>query len=365
LAKLSRGRQAIYYINPYTIGIDYTPRDIDSESTKHHIDKLARSINAHGVVEPLTVYWSSGKPVCYIGHCVYLAAIRAIEFYGTKLQSIPVTLDRYGNEIDRTIRLILSNYTKPLDEFELRNAYERLIGYGWGPEKIAAETGQSVSEINSTLAGGAADHEQSVGQSAIAELQEKINLLERQLDITITERDLARKRNDKIEKAPAFPQIADWLEQEAKQEELHELEELLEQERAELAAEQKRDSDELAARQKVRIESFQLSNNSLGASRPNETVPISANDKHEQPDSGVTNFTNALTREIVLAAIQRYVRRPFFTINQIRNDLREFSSGFADRESYSKAITDILNELVDESKIKKLEHPLRGKWSIS
>ena len=359
LGNLKNKRQAIYFINPYTIRLDYTYRDIDSESTKQHIDNLARSIRENGVINALTVYWGGGQPVCYIGYCRYLAAIRAIEVYGTQLRAIPVTLVKYaGNEIDRLIRLILSNYTKPLEQFELRNAYERLTGYGLGSEKIAAATGQSVAEIDSILAGEAENRDWSAGQSEDTRWKQKCDSL-------IMELDLALKEIAEIKIDPAYAQIAFRLKQKAEQKQLRELKERQAKRRADVAAQRQKDDDELDVLDRAEVEDLQHSSSSLGASHPNETVPISAADKQERPDTGRANSRHALTREIVWAAIQRYFGRPYFTLNQIRAELRDFVNGFADKRSFSKAIARILNDLADESKITKLEHPLRGKWSIS
>ena len=148
------GRSDTFRLNPYLIVVKkgLNCREISSVENQAHIDMLARSIAANGVIEPLTVYWEDGAPVLSNGECRLLGTFRAIEVYGAPVLSVPVKTEIKGaGEVERLLTQIVSNSGKPFNAFETGAVYHRFLGLGWTVAKIAEKCATSVSRVNQIL----------------------------------------------------------------------------------------------------------------------------------------------------------------------------------------------------------------------
>ena len=120
-----------------------------------HIRWLADSIKTEGVKEPLTCYLKKeGETESLVvtnGHCRLLATRLAIS-EGAEILTVPVRVeDRYSNEGDRILSMILRNSGRPLTQLETAEVCKRLLKFGWDMNQVSTKTGYSIHHIQNIL----------------------------------------------------------------------------------------------------------------------------------------------------------------------------------------------------------------------
>lgn len=152
LRDLSIGRKDIYMLDPSTIKIEpgFNIRN-EGPELDAHIRELADSIKEIGVQEPITVFIKDDAPFLSDGHCRLRAVLLAIS-EGAEIKAIPaMSEDRYSNDADRVLSLIVRNAGKPLTPIETAGVIKRLIAFGWDKAKISAKTGLQRGVIDNHL----------------------------------------------------------------------------------------------------------------------------------------------------------------------------------------------------------------------
>jgi ParB family chromosome partitioning protein len=150
LKELARQRSDIFWIDPRALNElqGWNARQ-DDAANREHIETLARSIAAVGVLEPLTVFNRDGKIWLSDGHCRLAATMLAIQ-RGADIKNVPVKTEARGaSERDFALRQITDG--KPKTPYELALVCKRLIGYGWTVADIAERSGKTAQTINAAL----------------------------------------------------------------------------------------------------------------------------------------------------------------------------------------------------------------------
>lgn len=116
-----------------------------------HINTLASSIRALGVLEPLTAYMKGDSVVLVNGHC-RLAAVRMLLEAGEEIKTVPVRVEPHtANDADRVLSMVTRNSGKPLEPMEIAAVFKRLIAFGWDAADIATKSGYSETRVNQLL----------------------------------------------------------------------------------------------------------------------------------------------------------------------------------------------------------------------
>lgn len=152
IKQISVGRKDIFLVNPSDIMEDpgWNVRE-ESESLAQHIRDLSRSIREVGVLQPLTVFMDNGVPTVTDGHCRLLAVKLAMS-EGAEIKSIPVrTEERYSNEADRVLTLLVRNSGRQLSIPEQAMVVKRLLAFNWTEADISKKTGSSRQHIGTLV----------------------------------------------------------------------------------------------------------------------------------------------------------------------------------------------------------------------
>ena len=152
IKKESVGRKDLFLIEPAKIQEkpDWNVR-AQTQELNDHIEQLALSIAEVGVQQAITVYME--KDIIYLsdGHCRLAAVKLAIE-RGSEVKSIPCRVEeRYANDADRVLAMIVKNSGKPLAPLEKASVAKRLIALGWSESEIAKKTGMSKQYVGQLL----------------------------------------------------------------------------------------------------------------------------------------------------------------------------------------------------------------------
>lgn len=148
----SIGRKDLFLIEPSKIveKPGWNVRD-NSPELETHIEELAGSISEIGVQQPLTVYMENDVIYLSDGHCRLAAVNRAIS-RGAEIKSVPCRVEeRYSNEADRVLAMIVRNSGKSLTPLEKSKVVKQLLNFGWKREEIASKTGLSNVYIGQLL----------------------------------------------------------------------------------------------------------------------------------------------------------------------------------------------------------------------
>jgi hypothetical protein len=85
------------------------------------------------------------------GHC-RLAGVKLAISRGAEIKSIPCRVEeRYSNDADRVLAMIVRNSGKPLTPLEKAAVAKRLISFGWSENDIAKKTGISKQYVGKLL----------------------------------------------------------------------------------------------------------------------------------------------------------------------------------------------------------------------
>ena len=119
----------------------------DSEELTDHINELCASITEIGVQQPLTVYLEGDELFLSDGHC-RLKAIKQALTNGADIKTVPCRVEeRYANEVDRTLSMIVRNSGKSLTPLEKSKVIKKLLGFGWTEKEVSAKTGISLTYV--------------------------------------------------------------------------------------------------------------------------------------------------------------------------------------------------------------------------
>jgi ParB/RepB/Spo0J family partition protein len=141
-------------IDPRNIAIEknYNPRNYHLPENIAHLNEIKASIKEQGVLVPLLVRWdpAAKQAVLVDGECRLRAVLDMIE-EGVEIVAIPTVQVQGNNEADRLVTSLTANTGKPLSKWEIGSAFQRLIGFGWTAEKIAARMGYSERYVKESL----------------------------------------------------------------------------------------------------------------------------------------------------------------------------------------------------------------------
>jgi ParB-like chromosome segregation protein Spo0J len=131
----------------------------ETPALEQHIQSLAGSIRALGVLEPLTAYMKGDAVVLVNGHC-RLAAVRMLLDAGEEIKTVPVRVEPHtANDADRVLSMVTRNSGKPLEPMEVAAVFKRLVAFGWDAADIATKTGYSENRVGELLRLNAAPEE--------------------------------------------------------------------------------------------------------------------------------------------------------------------------------------------------------------
>lgn len=148
----SVGRKDLFLIEPAKIQEkpDWNVR-AQTEELIAHIEQLALSISEVGVQQAITVYMEDDVIYLSDGHC-RLAAVKLAMERGAEIKSIPCRVEeRYANDADRVLAMIVKNSGKPLTPLEKASVAKRLVAFGWSEDEIAKKTGISKQYVGQLL----------------------------------------------------------------------------------------------------------------------------------------------------------------------------------------------------------------------
>lgn len=154
-------RRDYQMINPRLIDIEpgFNPRDYSLPENQEHVTKLAQSIGAEGLIQPLTVRLKreTGRATLVDGECRYRAILKLIDeghpVFSETDSLIPCFPAPEGsnNDGNRLLTAITANTGKPLSKWELGTAFQRLFNFGLSAERIASRTGFNERFINEAI----------------------------------------------------------------------------------------------------------------------------------------------------------------------------------------------------------------------
>ena len=115
------------------------------------IEELARSIEEHGVRDPLRGYRNGEQCIVTDGHR-RTKAIHLLLSRGVEILRVPFIIeDRKATESDYLLTQLLSNSGKPFSPLEESKVIAKLQTYGWAPAEIATKTGFELSKVERLL----------------------------------------------------------------------------------------------------------------------------------------------------------------------------------------------------------------------
>jgi ParB family transcriptional regulator, chromosome partitioning protein len=157
--KLEGGEgQEGFNVDPRTITVEdgFNPRDFNSPEARAHLEALKASIKALGVKRQIWVRLEGPKDAKKVilvdGEC-RLRAVMELIAEGEEILSVPVIQKSIGvtSIADRLVLAMTANEGLPLNQLEVGKTYQRLVAYGWTPEKIAAQAGKTDRYVRDAL----------------------------------------------------------------------------------------------------------------------------------------------------------------------------------------------------------------------
>jgi ParB-like chromosome segregation protein Spo0J len=121
----------------------YNVRDLDSPSARPSLDVLKESIREKGkVVTPLRVRMAGERMLVVEGHRRRKSLLELLSEGADVSPNVPALIaDRYEDEAERDLGLILSNSGEPLTEPEKAKVVHRLLNHGWERKQICNRLG--------------------------------------------------------------------------------------------------------------------------------------------------------------------------------------------------------------------------------
>lgn len=153
IKELAKGRSDTFRLAPEDIHVEpgWNLRE-EGPHLSEHIESLAISIAAIGVLEPLTVRMKDGLAFVTNGHCRLRAIEVANKHHGAEILTVPVQLeDRYASEPDRLSSQLTRNSGLRFTPFEQAKVFKRLLDYGWNEQDIAKRAGVTHQRVAQVL----------------------------------------------------------------------------------------------------------------------------------------------------------------------------------------------------------------------
>lgn len=158
------GKRDSYWLNPFppvvNIETGWNERSLDTQEAKEDLMRLALSIKAQGVLEPITITKNTTDGKYYVddGHRRVLAARIAITDLGAELRAIPCLLTQGATSADRLFSQLIRNSQDqdlglkvPFTPIERARVISRLLNMGWTKDIIAGKLGCVVRTIDNAL----------------------------------------------------------------------------------------------------------------------------------------------------------------------------------------------------------------------
>jgi len=146
LRDLGVGRRDMCMIPPGNIKIEpgHNPRNYKLAENRAHLDELKANIRHRGVQVPLLVRYDpqTQEAVLVDGECRLRACLELVK-EGHEIDAVPCSQVTAGNETQRLVLALTANTGKPLSQWEVGSAFQRLVGFGWDTAKIADQLGYS------------------------------------------------------------------------------------------------------------------------------------------------------------------------------------------------------------------------------
>lgn len=154
---IQEGRSGIPQVNPFKIKVrpGFNARIFDSAEAIEDDDFLFRSIKAKGWLDshPAEVEIGEDGVTLWLidGERRFRATIRAIND-GAQIETVPVkTVPAGSNEADLVASQLMHNSGRRYGPLELGSIIKKLMGYGWTPEKIEADTSVAITRQRDVL----------------------------------------------------------------------------------------------------------------------------------------------------------------------------------------------------------------------
>ena len=152
---MAASRKNLYVFNPEDLHVidGFNVRDTENPRFLAAQEELVESIKANGVLTPLTVIEIDGRITVTNGHR-RLAAVRRAIAEGWECAGVSCILDSKAaklNEAERSLTLITTNSSHPLEALELAEPLRRMRAAGWDQNQIASRTGFSQGKVSYLL----------------------------------------------------------------------------------------------------------------------------------------------------------------------------------------------------------------------
>lgn len=147
-------QSTIFHIDPTTISVrkGWNCRDFKDPENLEHVKTLAASIEANGILEPLTVVMEGDKPVLINGES-RLRAVALLREAGKAPETVPVQLDDSEiGEPEKLIEQIIRNSGKPYTVLEQAAVFQRLRDLGMEDKAIARQAGLTIERVRQVVA---------------------------------------------------------------------------------------------------------------------------------------------------------------------------------------------------------------------
>jgi ParB-like chromosome segregation protein Spo0J len=154
------GRKDMFMIDPKILKVKsgWNAR-IAGVDLDEHIQGLKNSIKEIGVQQPLTIFMEGDEVFVTDGHCRLQATLLAIE-EGAEIAAVPCKPEeRYSNEADRVLSMVIRNSGKPLTMLEQADVVKRLLSFGWEAKTVAQKTGYSGQHVANLIVLAGADEQ--------------------------------------------------------------------------------------------------------------------------------------------------------------------------------------------------------------
>jgi len=185
---------------------DFNARNFTTERSIAHVNNLAESILARGIITPLLVrrgaqiplpegYGGKSKDeyewIIVDGESRFRAIKKLIAENRTSSLGIPaselfkripaIVVPKGSNEANWLLDMVTANESLRLEPIELANMYYRLTRMGWTVEEIAEKMGKSVAHVNSCL--GLLEYGEDIKQAIVEKkiTANKVRLVEKSI----------------------------------------------------------------------------------------------------------------------------------------------------------------------------------------
>ncbi|GAC1607123.1 MAG: hypothetical protein NVS3B3_09320 [Aquirhabdus sp.] len=143
----------MYMLDPATIVVekDWNRRDFEDPKNIEHIETLAKSIAAVGLLNPIIVRFQDGRAVLADGECRLRATLIAIE-RGADIKAIQAVPEVRGVSDDkRLLAQATRNMGKQMSDLEWASVISGMMAFGWTEDRVAEAVGKDVAWVEAKL----------------------------------------------------------------------------------------------------------------------------------------------------------------------------------------------------------------------